>query len=57
VCAENSTAITLTVDGSLVATTTMDVEAISVTTPVEIGAHPTFDYYNGVLDEVQIGIG
>ena len=57
VCAENPTAITLTVNGSLVMTTPMDVGAISVTTPVEIGAHPTFDYYNGVLDEVQIGIG
>lgn len=57
VCAENATAITLTIDGVVVKTTKVDVGSISVATPVEIGAHPTFDYYNGVLDDVSIAIG
>jgi len=57
VCAENSTAITLTIDGVLVKTTAVNVGSISTTTPVEIGAHPTFDYYNGVLDDASITTG
>jgi len=57
ICAESSTAITLTIDGVLVKKTTVDVGSISVTTPVEIGAHPSFDYYSGDLQDVSIAIG
>ncbi len=57
VCAENSTAITLTIDGKVVKTTKVDVGSISTTIPVEIGAHPTFDFYNGVLDDASIAVG
>jgi Concanavalin A-like lectin/glucanases superfamily len=57
VCSENSTAITLAIDGRVVKTTKVNVGSISTTTPVEIGAHPGSDYYNGVLDDASIAVG
>jgi hypothetical protein len=56
-CAENSSAITLTIDGTVVATTTVSLGSISSNNALEIGAHPTFDFYNGRLDDISITIG
>jgi hypothetical protein len=57
VCAENSSGITLTIDGTVVATTKVSLGSISSSIALEIGAHPTFDFYKGKLDDVSITIG
>jgi len=57
VCAENSSDITLTIDGAVAATTSVNLGSISSSTALEIGAHPAFDFYKGELDDISITIG
>jgi hypothetical protein len=40
-----------------VATTKVSLGSISSDSALEIGAHPTFDFYNGRLDDISIAIG
>jgi hypothetical protein len=56
-CAENSSSITLTIDGTVVATKKVSLGSISSDNALEIGAHPTSDFYNGRLDDISITIG
>ena len=56
-CIAGPTGVKLQIGGKAVASSATVVGSISNTVPVEIGAHPTFDYYNGKLDEVSITVG
>lgn len=56
-CIAGPTGVKLQIGGKAVASSPTVVGSISNTVPVEIGAHPTFDYYNGKLDEVSITVG
>jgi hypothetical protein len=55
-CSKTSTAITLTVDGQSFSESAQ-IGSISNTSPLVIGAHPDFDYYNGLLDEASVSEG
>ena len=56
-CISNSAFSELLIDGALAVKTSQVAGAITNTSPVEIGAHPTFDFYQGRLDEVTIAVG
>jgi len=56
-CIAGPTGVKLQLGGKAVASSTKVVGSILNTVPVEIGAHPGFDWYKGKLDEVQITVG
>jgi hypothetical protein len=55
-CSETATAITLTVDGQSF-TKSVAIGSLANTSPLVLGAHPGFDYYNGLLDDASIAKG
>jgi hypothetical protein len=56
-CIAGPTGVKLQLGGTAVASSATVVGSISNNVAVEIGAHPTFDYYKGKLDEVSITVG
>jgi hypothetical protein len=56
-CISGPTGVKLQIGGTVVASSATVVGSITNNVPVEIGAHPTFDYYKGKLDEVSITVG
>jgi concanavalin A-like lectin/glucanase superfamily protein len=56
-CIKTPTTIQLLIDGVLVKTTSVIIGSISTTGDASLGAHPGYDWYQGMLDEVSIAIG
>jgi Concanavalin A-like lectin/glucanases superfamily len=56
-CIKTASQIQTVIDGKVAAITKATVGSISNTSPADIGAHPSSDWYNGELDEVSIAIG
>lgn len=58
VCRRSGHALTLSIDGTTVKTTTVSVGSISNSAEVVVGAKSTSqDFYDGLLDDVQIVLG
>jgi hypothetical protein len=56
-CIKTATQIQLKIDGVLVKTTNANIGSVSPTGDATLGAHPGYDWYQGMLDEVQISFG
>ena len=57
VCSSGPSGVSLSIDGVVAGSSSKVAGSITNTSPVEIGAHPGSDYYNGRMDEVQITAG
>ncbi|HET9126326.1 MAG TPA: LamG-like jellyroll fold domain-containing protein [Solirubrobacteraceae bacterium] len=55
-CSMTATGITLTVDGQSF-TKNVRIGSLANTSPLVMGAHPGFDYYNGLLDDASVTEG
>ena len=53
-CIKTATQIQLKIGGKLVKTTTATIGSVSTTGDVTLGAHPGYDWYQGLLDEVSV---
>ncbi len=57
VCSSGPSGVSLSIDGVVAGSSSKVAGSITNTSPVEIGAHPGSDYYNGRMDEVSITVG
>jgi hypothetical protein len=55
-CTKTSTSVSMTIDGTTYSKS-VSLGGITDTDPLIIGAHPSFDYFKGVLDEASVTVG
>jgi Concanavalin A-like lectin/glucanases superfamily len=56
-CVKTDTQVQLTIDGTVAATTSGSAGSISTSGDATLGAHPGYDYYQGMLDDVTLTFG